>query len=275
MEGERQPPARNPVEGRGTIDDTTLREIAADERIPVGTIEKDLALVCALHRLSISPLKRHLVFKGGTAIKMAYYPEARFSEDLDFTVQPPNRVDVIKTLHQVLSNVQIESINFHDIAEDRFSQEGRSLRLPFTGPLRFNNSIKIDLSFRDDLIHEKKEYPIQHRYGETLSTTFNILDFTELIAEKIRALMSRGYPRDYYDVWAHLDKIPDKNDLKELAKKKCLLANLSYTPDAIFEKDTLQRVKAEWDNQLKHLVRDPVSFDEIKPKLEQELAFLN
>lgn len=87
--------------------------------------------------------------------------------------------------------------------------------------------------------------------------------------------MSRGYPRDYYDVWAHLDKIPDKNDLKELAKKKCLLANLSYTPDAIFEKDTLQRVKAEWGNQLKHLVRDPVSFDEIKPKLEQELAFLN
>jgi len=206
---------------------------------------------------------------------MAYYQEARFSEDLDFTVQPPNRVDVIKTLHQVLSNVQIDSINFHDIAEDRFSQEGRSLRLPFTGPLKFKNGIKIDLSFRDDLIHEKKEYPIQHRYGETLSTTFNILDFTELIAEKIRALMSRGYPRDYYDVWAHLDKIPDKNDLKELAKKKCLLVNLSYTPDVIFEKDTLQRVKAEWNNQLKHLIRDPASFDEIQPKLEQELAFLN
>ena len=88
---------------------------------------------------------------------MAYSPEARFSEDLDFTVQPPNITDVIKTLHQTLSNLQINSINFHDLTEDRFSQESRSLRLPFTGPLKFKNNIKIDLSFRDDLIHEKKE----------------------------------------------------------------------------------------------------------------------
>jgi len=263
------------VEERGTIDDISLREIAAEERIPVGTIEKNLALVCALHRLSLTPIKRHLIFKGGTAIKMTYYPEARFSEDLDFTVQPPNRVDVIKTLHQVLSNVQIDSINFHDMTEDGYSQEGRSLRLPFTGPLKFKNSIKIDLSFRDDLIQEKNECPIQHRYGETLSTTFYALDFTELIAEKIRALMSRGYPRDYYDVWAHLDKISDKNDLKELVKRKCLLVNLPYTPDLILEKDALQRAKAEWNNQLKHLIRDPVSFNEIQLKLEQELAFLN
>jgi predicted nucleotidyltransferase component of viral defense system len=106
-------------------------------------------------------------------------------------------------------------------------------------------------------------------------TTFYVLDFTELIAEKIRALMSRGYPRDYYDVWAHLDKISDKNDLKELVKKKCLLVNLPYTPDLILEKDALQRAKAEWNNQLKHLIRDPVSFNEIQLKLEQELAFLN
>lgn len=275
MEGEGQPPDRGPAEERGTIDGITLRQIAAEERIPVGTIEKDLALVCALHRLSLTPIKRHLVFKGGTAIKMAYYTEARFSEDLDFTVQPPHTVDVTKTLRQVLSDVQIDSINFHGVTEDRFSQEGRSLRLPFTGPLKFKNSVRIDLSFRDDLIQEKNECPIKHRYGETLSTTLNVLDFTELIAEKLRALMSRGYPRDYYDVWAHLDKIPDKNNLKEQVKKKCLLANLPYTPDTILEKDTLQRVKAEWNNQLKHLIRDPVSFDEIQQKLKQELAFLN
>ena len=61
------------MEERGTIDDVSLREIAAEERIPVGTIEKDLALVCALHRLSTSPLKRHLVFKGGTARKYAWW----------------------------------------------------------------------------------------------------------------------------------------------------------------------------------------------------------
>jgi predicted nucleotidyltransferase component of viral defense system len=47
-----------------------------------------------------------------------YYPEARFSEDLDFTVQPQKRIDVIKTPHKVLSNVQIDSLS----ASTKFSQ---------------------------------------------------------------------------------------------------------------------------------------------------------
>lgn len=50
------------------------------------TIEKDYALTWTLLAIAHSPLRDHLAFKGGTALKKAYVPEYRFSEDLDFTL---------------------------------------------------------------------------------------------------------------------------------------------------------------------------------------------
>jgi predicted nucleotidyltransferase component of viral defense system len=49
-------------------------------------IDLDYALVWALHGLAThSDLAAQLVFKGGTCLRKCYFPEYRFSEDLDFT----------------------------------------------------------------------------------------------------------------------------------------------------------------------------------------------
>lgn len=50
------------------------------------TIEKDYVLTWTLLAVADSPLRNHLAFKGGTALKKVYVPEYRFSEDLDFTL---------------------------------------------------------------------------------------------------------------------------------------------------------------------------------------------
>ena len=54
-------------------------------RYPLRIAEKDYFLALAIQRISQSPLKDKLVFKGGTAIHHCYLPQYRFSEDLDFT----------------------------------------------------------------------------------------------------------------------------------------------------------------------------------------------
>lgn len=64
-----------------------LRRIAGRERIGLGIIERDHAITVALMALSKTSFSDELVFKGGTAIKKIFYPEARFSEDLDFDCQ--------------------------------------------------------------------------------------------------------------------------------------------------------------------------------------------
>ena len=57
-------------------------------RLGVGdrVIEKDYVLSWLLVAIAESDLRSKLAFKGGTALKRCYYPDYRFSEDLDFTL---------------------------------------------------------------------------------------------------------------------------------------------------------------------------------------------
>lgn len=71
--------------------------LAADgsRRIPEAVLERDYCLAWFLARLSGSPLKAILAFKGGTALKRCYFDDYRFSEDLDFTLLQPAPVQNI------------------------------------------------------------------------------------------------------------------------------------------------------------------------------------
>ncbi len=51
--------------------------------VPVSTVEKDYAISWMLYGLWKSKFWRVLAFKGGTCLKKAYFPDYRFSEDLD------------------------------------------------------------------------------------------------------------------------------------------------------------------------------------------------
>jgi len=255
------------------IDDIFLRRIAIEERVPLGTIEKDFAISCALLIISKSRLKDPLVFKGGTAIRKVYRPEARFSEDIDFTVRSIGE-GVISSLKELFSETRVDSITFEGTHEERFSQTGRSLRIPFIGPLRYRNSIRIDLSFRDDLILDVMERPILSKYGDSISSSVYALEFVEIMAEKLRALIERGYPRDYYDVYSHIDKIKDKEFLRELTKRKCHLIDIKYEPSKIFDEEALKRVELAWKTQLEHLLPHYTDFRTIIPELRSKLYFL-
>lgn len=257
------------------IDDVFLRRIAIEERVPLGTIEKDFAISCALLVISKSRLKNHLIFKGGTAIKKIYYPEARFSEDMDFTIRSISEEEILSSLKELFSGSKADSISFERAYEERFSQTGRSLRLPFTGPLRYRNSIRVDLSFRDDVILDVKERPVLSKYGDSISSSVYVIEFIEIIAEKLRALIARGYPRDYHDVSFHVDKIQDKGFLRELTQRKCCLIGIKYEPSNIFDEDVLTRVESAWKTQLEHLLPHYTNFRTILPELRTKLAFLS
>jgi predicted nucleotidyltransferase component of viral defense system len=72
-------------------------------RVPLTTLEKDIALGALLAAIAADPvLARTLVFKGGTALKRLYFGDAyRFSEDLDFSaVAAPRGADLASLLDQ-------------------------------------------------------------------------------------------------------------------------------------------------------------------------------
>lgn len=68
------------------IDADYIRTIAAGAKLSPGTIEKDYVLSKTIMALAqLDEFQNNLVFKGGTALKKCYFPNWRFSEDLDFT----------------------------------------------------------------------------------------------------------------------------------------------------------------------------------------------
>lgn len=68
------------------IRNAEITKLAHQEGVGARVIEKDYVLSWLLAAIAESELRNQLVFKGGTALKRMYYPDYRFSEDLDFTV---------------------------------------------------------------------------------------------------------------------------------------------------------------------------------------------
>ncbi|MBU2564558.1 nucleotidyl transferase AbiEii/AbiGii toxin family protein [Patescibacteria group bacterium] len=57
---------------------------ASEKGVPVETIEKDYFIELFLFYFSKHKNIKDLIFRGGTALKKMYFPDYRFSEDLDF-----------------------------------------------------------------------------------------------------------------------------------------------------------------------------------------------
>ena len=68
---------------------------AGGRRVPEAVLERDYCLAWFLIGLSGTPLREHLVFKGGTALKRCYFGDYRFSEDLDFSLANEMPLDAI------------------------------------------------------------------------------------------------------------------------------------------------------------------------------------
>lgn len=59
---------------------------ASENKVDPNIIEKDYHLGIALKMISENPTAASWIFRGGTALKKCYFPDYRFSEDLDFTL---------------------------------------------------------------------------------------------------------------------------------------------------------------------------------------------
>ncbi len=171
-------------------------------------IEKDYVIAWILFGISKNELlKKELAFKGGTVLKKAYFPDYRFSEDLDFTfVETDFDTSKFKAEFQkILEWVYNESRIKLEIKEDTTHVTGNyNFYITYTGPLGgigANKDIKVDIA-SDELICNKLELrKIIHSYSDLPDFGMLCYSITEIISEKMRSLMQRTAPRDIYDLW--------------------------------------------------------------------------
>ncbi len=186
---------------------------AGGRRIPESVLERDYCLSWFLVGLSRSPLQSRLFFKGGTALKNFYFPDYRFSEDLDFTLaEEVPFVTIRKDLDAAFEESYRDSgVLFRYARSDRQPHaNSHTFYLNYEGPLGglpSGKEVKTDITIREKVIYPIEERPVLRAYEEyediPQDAVIKVYSLKEIAAEKVIAVCdrARNEPRDLYDLW--------------------------------------------------------------------------
>lgn len=202
-------------------------------RYPLAVAEKDYFLAVVLQIIYNSKLKDKLVFKGGTAIHHLYLDQLRFSEDLDFTA-----LDTISIAD--LEEV-IKPFDFLEIVKYYPSKFALKVeRLKFLGLLDQANSIKLDISFDQNLVLPATKTDYRNIF--MVPVTVHAMAVEEICAEKLRAINERARYRDFFDLTMVLKnnnfkpekilEILNKKELRKPLSSESILSNLEIAEEA-------------------------------------------
>lgn len=220
----------------------------------IGHIEKDYIQNILLY-IIYQNSGNSLVFKGGTALSKCYGLN-RFSEDLDFTAS--EKFD-IKKLSQGLDRFMIE----HEIEEEeKFGNLTVVIRIK--GPL-FNGNrnsmckVMLDISYREKVILDTNRISIGRFMEEIPIFDLVVMSKKEILAEKIRALMSRDKARDVYDMLFLVQS-------GEIIDEKLTNKKLAYYGKKFNRRELLKSINLKeniWESEMSGLMLEVPKFKEV------------
>ena len=256
-----------------------ILRIAEQEGVPPDTIDKNWVLGHFLAELFRSEwAQQQLIFKGGTCLKKCYFKNYRFSEDLDFTLTNPGFVVTDKLIRDVCNKIiekagiLLNPETIQPIVSDNQLCGYKSL-IRFWGanhkrnqqpapPQRWLTSIKVEIISYEkvvDLPNYKfllDDFSDSQQFAGLKIPCYSI---SEIIAEKFRSLLQRGYsaPRDYYDLWYILrsEKVDWEKTLIIFNEKMIYKKIQFFGYEDFFEERKIKSVKREWKNSLQGHVR--------------------
>lgn len=155
-----------------------------------------------------------ILFKGGTALRIIYQ-SPRFSEDLDFSsINFNTKQDIENIFITIIEEIEKVNINL-ELKEAKFTSGGY-LGIIAYDFYHFKGEIFFEVSFREKKIKAETDLIVNDYVPSYILTH---LSSEELVKEKVSALLERGKPRDYYDIYFIL-RHPE---LKQFIHKKILL----------------------------------------------------
>ncbi|MBM4061496.1 MAG: nucleotidyl transferase AbiEii/AbiGii toxin family protein [Planctomycetes bacterium] len=260
-----------------------IQKAAQDGRVSQIVVERDYAQSYVLFGIaSRAELRDALVFKGGTALKKAWFESYRFSEDLDFSAVDGPRQDALEqAVRAAVAAAQAAARGFAPITmmveryeeRDRHpgGQEAFVIRVQFPWQRQPMVPVKIEVTHDEPVLLRAAAMPIAHGYEEALTTTVRTYALEEICAEKLRStrqtqakLAARGWARprgrDFYDLW-HLVHLEEGRLLwtrvAEVLPRKCAHRGVAISSiDDIFEPALLEEVRATWVRTLGPFVPD-------------------
>lgn len=161
------------------------------------------------------PQTNNIFFKGGTALRILY-KSPRFSKDLDFSANLSSREEIEQALIQTLDQIEKEGI-VTELQETGTTSGG------YRSTIFFQKDPTVEIELEISLRQGEYKGELMTVLNDFIPTyTVFALEQSQLIDEKIDALLSRKKPRDFYDLYfilrANLLPAQKKNILSEALK---------------------------------------------------------
>lgn len=201
---------------------------------------RENAMIDVVQALAKSSAGSHIVFKGGTALKL-FYGLPRYSEDIDYDslpgVPPQKIMDIIGSLFKKRKwEITDEAVKYFTLL----------LELKFAGPER-NFHIKIEISTRE----KELETAIMSLRGVPVLT----LEPSFLMTEKLLTFVDRKAGRDIFDAWFILKNAYPLNEAR-ISKAFGTRANLYQAILSILENVDSKKILQDTGKLLREDHRD-------------------
>lgn len=224
-------------------------------RIDSFTIIREYLQLIFLSYLYQKKEGKKIFFKGGTAIRFLL-GSPRFSEDLDFstTLAKEKIKNLIQEIGRVM-NQEIPSIKIillysgKNTERYRIKYQGKETKYPLVIRLDFHRVKKIE---EKEVSHLITKFPI------VFFPLVSHLSKEIILKEKLQALISRGKPRDFFDVWflmkkgisikGKVNKTLIRKKIKNISQRRLEKELNKFLP--IFQRPITKKLKEELLNLL-------------------------
>lgn len=198
------------------IDQAEIKAKATELDVHHVNVERDYVFGWLLKSIYENDyLRSKLVFKGGNCLRKAFYPDTRFSQDLDFSVR--DAIDVAQVGEQINDACRvaqaacgveflIDRNTFHAgpmIDDARRSYKGRVYFTDFFGNQDdLTISVKLDVTEFDRLHLPAVRRQLIHHYSDAdlCSAELNCMALEEIVASKLKCLIQRRHSHDLFDL---------------------------------------------------------------------------
>jgi predicted nucleotidyltransferase component of viral defense system len=197
------------------ISEEEVKSIAVTHGVPLPNVEKDYVMGWLLWAIyNQYPLADNLILKGGNCLRKLYFPDTRFSDDLDFTARHlPGHLDFRESLNRACSDVSKAAGIAFDLERtssepkatpdsDCNALDGRVYFRGIAGDSSVTMRVKFDVSDFEKIVLLVQSHLIIHNYSDSEACRVNVQAYSleEIMAEKLRSWIQRTRSRDLFDV---------------------------------------------------------------------------
>jgi predicted nucleotidyltransferase component of viral defense system len=211
---------------------------AQEFEIHTSNVQRDYVFGWLLFGIfTISGLKDSIFVKGGNALRKGYFPETRYSNDLDFGIPGDIGRDVLLSeINKICDAIQdkagIVFVKDSNRVEEKFTATDAPLpdlkvyeaRVYFKdfhgGADHIKLRISMDVTRFDRVILPLQTRQVIHPYSDSDQLTCDIrcMKLEEIIASKLKCLMQRQHAPDLFDYAYAIKQLGGELDKKEVVR---------------------------------------------------------